>query len=306
MTEQPYVVILAGGEGCRLSSLTRALYGYDLPKQFAVLAGDRSLMQTTVERAMQLTSIDRISVVVTAHHEQIARAQLFSYPGVELIVQPFNLDTAPGMLLPLARIVARSWTARVIFLPSDHYIPNPMPILQALASTQVGPLRDRISLVGVTPTAPEVEYGWITCGRRLGVASFEVAEFREKPGADIAEDLWRRGGLWNTFIQTGPVNAFWKLAHRCLPTHATALERYAVSIGGVYELAALEAAYRLMHPSSFSRDVLAYADHLAVLQVAGSGWSDWGTPARVFASLVGTAAYERIVERIRGDLALAG
>lgn len=306
MAEQPYVVILAGGEGCRLSSLTRALYGYDLPKQFAVLAGDRSLLQTTVERAMHLTSLDRISVVVTAHHEHIARAQLFAYPGIELLVQPFNLDTAPGMLLPLSRIVARSWTARVIFFPSDHYIPNPTPILQALASTETGPLHDRISLVGVTPTAPEVEYGWITCGRRLGVTSFEVDEFREKPGADIAEELWRRGGLWNTFIQAGPVNVFWKLAHRYLPTHAAVLERYAVSIGGVYELAALDAAYRLMHPSSFSRDVLAYADNLAVMQVAGTGWSDWGTPARVFASLVGTAAYERIVERIRGDLALAG
>src|SRR4051794_23036788 len=49
MSEFPYVVILAGGEGQRLAPLTRALYGTDLPKQFAVLAGERSLMQTTIE-----------------------------------------------------------------------------------------------------------------------------------------------------------------------------------------------------------------------------------------------------------------
>ena len=102
------------------------------------------------------------------------------------------------------------------------------------------------------------------------------------------------------------MNLFWKLAHHHIPAHAAALERYAVSIGGVYEHASLDAAKRTMRPSSFSRDVLAHASHLGVVQVTGSGWSDWGTPQRVFASLAGTAAHERLVQRIRGDLALAG
>src|SRR5678815_2668147 len=78
-TEPPHVVVLAGGEGNRLASLTRALYGRDLPKQFAVLSGERSLLQTTIERAALLTSHDRISVVVTSHHETIARSQPVSY-----------------------------------------------------------------------------------------------------------------------------------------------------------------------------------------------------------------------------------
>jgi len=45
------VIILGRGEGQRLAPLTRALYGTDLPKQFAVLSGERSLLQTTIERA---------------------------------------------------------------------------------------------------------------------------------------------------------------------------------------------------------------------------------------------------------------
>src|SRR5262245_4356187 len=82
MTEKrPYVVILAGGEGQRLSPLTRALYRTDLPKQFAVLAGERSLLRTTIEHAAALTTLERISVIVTAHHEPIARAQLTSTPA---------------------------------------------------------------------------------------------------------------------------------------------------------------------------------------------------------------------------------
>ena len=84
--DNPYVVVLAGGEGNRLASLTRALYGSDLPKQFAVLSGERSLLQTTIERAAGLTTLDRISVVVTSHHEPIAREQIAPYAGVELVV----------------------------------------------------------------------------------------------------------------------------------------------------------------------------------------------------------------------------
>lgn len=301
-TGRPYVVVLAGGEGSRLAPLTRALYGTDLPKQFAVLAGERSLMQTTIERATALTSLDRIAVIVSAHHEAIARTQLVPYPGVELIVQPRNLDTAPGMLLPLVRILARSWAARVIFLPSDHYVSNAAPLVRALEATASGALRDRVCLIGVAPTGPEVEYGWIVRGPRIRHSpGFAVRRFEEKPSHAIADELWRGGGLWNTFISAGRASAFWELARRHLPLHAGELERYAVAIGGLDEAAALDQAYRVMPAANFSHAVFAHANGLAVLPVAGTGWSDWGSPARVFASLVGTSYHERLVQRIQGE-----
>lgn len=298
--QHPHVVVLAGGEGNRLAPLTRALYGIDLPKQFAVLDGERSLLQTTIERALELTTTDRISVVVTAHHASIAREQVAGYPGVELVVQPRNLETALGMLLPLARIIARTGDARVVFLPSDHYIARPEPLTRALREAGEGALRGRITLVGVEPTSPEVEYGWILRGAKIDrTHAFEVSRFQEKPPHEVAEELFRRGGLWNTFIQSGPVDAYWELAQRCLPDHARALERYAVAIGGLDEQAALEDAYGTLAPASFSRDVLAYAGRLAVVPVSDTGWSDWGSPQRVFASLAGRPAHDRLVDRIR-------
>jgi mannose-1-phosphate guanylyltransferase len=305
-SERPYVIVLAGGEGTRLASLTRALYGTDVPKQFAVLAGERSLVQATIERATAITTLDRISVVVTAHHERLARAQLAPYPGVELVVQPRNLDTAPGLLLPLVRILACTRGAQVVFLPSDHHVPNPEPIDRALRNACSGALRNRISLVGVVPQSPEVEYGWIVRGARIARSDgFDVKRFREKPTVAEADALWQAGGLWNTFIQAGPIHAFWKLAKRHLPDHAAALERYAVAIGGLGEAAALDDAYRAMTAANFSRSILERAGSLAVLPVAGSGWSDWGSSARVFASLAGTADHDRLIHRISGEVALA-
>lgn len=298
MAMDPYVVILAGGQGTRLASLTRALYGTDLPKQFAVLAGERSLLQSTIERAARLTALDRISVIVTGGHEALAREQLAPYPGVELIVQPRSLDTAPGMLLPLVRILQRAWIAPVVFLPSDHFIADDRPITFALR-TACDRLDGRLALLGVTPTGPEIEYGWVVRGAAIGNSgAFAVDRFHEKPMPALAEDLWKRGALWNTFIQAGAASMFWELAQRFLPVHAAILERYADAIGTRHEARALEEAHQQMTPASFSHDVLAHSRSLAVLPVSGSGWSDWGSPQRVFASLEGTSNHEQLVARI--------
>jgi mannose-1-phosphate guanylyltransferase/mannose-6-phosphate isomerase len=211
------------------------------------------------------------------------------------------------MLLPLVRILARARDARVVFLPSDHHVPDPAPIARAVLDAARGPVSDRLALVGVAPTAPEVEYGWIVSGARLPrTRAFTVDSFHEKPTPAIADELWRSGGLWNTFISTGPARVYWDLARRHLPDHTDALECYAATIGTAAEPAALRRAYDAMIPANFSRGVLAFARMLAVLPVTGTGWSDWGSPQRVFASLAGTATHDRLVERIRGDLAFAG
>ena len=43
--EHLWAVVLAGGRGRRLASLTRELYGEERPKQFAALIGKQSLLQ---------------------------------------------------------------------------------------------------------------------------------------------------------------------------------------------------------------------------------------------------------------------
>jgi mannose-1-phosphate guanylyltransferase len=222
------------------------------------------------------------------------------------VVQPRNLDTGPGLLLPLVRILARDRAARVIFLPSDHHVSNPAPVAAALDASAAAELDDRIALLGVTPTGPEIEYGWIVRGRRIGrTDGFRVRRFHEKPSPEVAESLWRRGGLWNTFISAGPVLRFWQLAQRYLPDHGQRLERYAEHIDRSDEGEALQAAYDGMPAANFSRTVLSHADDLVVVPVTGSGWCDWGSPSRVFASLAGTDSHARLIARIGGDMATA-
>ncbi len=315
MTESKrlWAVVLAAGQGTRLSSLTRALYGHDLPKQFAVLAGERSMLQTTLDRLAPLAPPSRTVVVVARDQVAFARAQLAAYPGVELIVQPRSLDTGPGVLLPLAHVLGRDPGARVIVAPADHHVPNPRPMLSALASATADPaVRDRLALVGVVPDDAEPDYGWVVRGGRLSSrgragragGAWRVAEFREKPDRDVAAALRARGALWNTFLFTAPGWVLWELAHRHLPAQATALERYrrAVELRGVRDVpdttSVLLQAYSEMAPANFSRDVLERADDLAVMPVVDTGWCDWGAPQRVFASLRGSADYTALLDRL--------
>lgn len=298
-------MILAGGEGKRLAPLTRALYGCDLPKQFAVLSGERSLLQQTVERAAVLGDLARTIVVVSSHHEHIARTQLASYPAVRLLVQPFGLDTGPGMLFPLSYVRARSPSGRVVVLPADHHITDVRPLAAALErSTTCPDGHDRVTLVGVEADRPETEYGWIVPGRKLGGlgrdAVWTVRRFVEKPSEDVARRLRHRGAVWNTFIATGPVAAFWDLARPRLPRHVLGFEQWAARAHAPRSDERLDALYVRLPAANWSVDVLAAtsAARLALVAMAGTGWSDWGSPKRVFESLRGSSEHEHLMSRI--------
>lgn len=289
-----WALVLAGGEGRRLQSLTRALYGTALPKQFAVLSGKLSLLQTTVERAACLVPLHRVMVVTCAAHEQLASKQLETYRGVELAVQPRNLDTAPGILLPLSRILSRDPSARVVILPSDHHLAAPDPFVEAIRLAADASRResDGLTLLGAVPESPETEYGWIVPGpafRDLHREVRRVERFVEKPPEALAQRLFEAGGLWNTFVSTGTASAYWTLASRHLPDLAAHLESNA-RIGDLTVAArALEVIYSRTAPVNFSRAILERARSLRVVPVAASGWSDWGSPQRVLRSLTGPA-----------------
>lgn len=287
----PWAVILAGGEGKRLSGLTRALYGKPLPKQFAVLTGRLSLLQTTVERASALVPFERMVVVTSSPYEALAREQLAGYSGIHLLTQPRNLDTGPGILLPLATILRKDPAARVVLLPSDHHVPRPQPFLEALLAADASSLSDpsRVTLIGAASDSPETDYGWIVPGRSVdpvrGAPVRAVERFVEKPAGELVRRLHEAGGLWNTFASAGTAAAYWAHAKRHLPSHTALFE----SCGAAAELALPDAylrrIYSRMPPANFSREVLERATGLAVVTVVGSGWSDWGSPGRVYASL---------------------
>ena len=93
----------------------------------------------------------------------------------------------------------------------------------------------------------------------------------------------------------------WRLAEEHLPAQSHALEvcRHET---GAQDRSLVSGIYARMPAADFSRDVLQHADGLEVVPLPECGWSDWGTPERVLASLRGTRELTRLKQRLGGQL----
>src|ERR1700689_5112257 len=86
-------VILAGGDGVRLSSFTRKVFGYHLPKQFCPLFEGKTLLEQTMHRVSMLVSPAQTLTVLNRAHRQFYPPLLPGTAPASLFVQPENRGT---------------------------------------------------------------------------------------------------------------------------------------------------------------------------------------------------------------------
>ena len=291
-SDQLWSIILAGGEGTRVSSLIHRWLGQPTPKQYCAFVGTRSMFQHTLDRAAKLTPPERIVTVAAHRHCREALAQLDGKGNSTILFQPANRDTAAGVFLPLTYIRARAPKATVVLYPSDHFVYPEARFLDAvrhavrIAESQP----DRLVMLGVAPDRLELDYGWILPGPSLAGAPDDPAHtvrwFMEKPGAAQADAALQAGALWNMLVFAANVDLLWTLGWQCLPDMMPLFERLSQAIGGPEEGRALEAIYRDMPAKNFSSDLLQRVpERLAVIELTGVLWSDWGKPERITETL---------------------
>jgi len=281
-----YAVILAGGDGTRLRSFTRAITGDERPKQFAPVIGGQTLLDQTRERVAPAVREENTLLVVTKTHEQFYKR----LPGnPRLLVQPENKGTAPGIIYPLIRIATESPDAVVAFFPSDHYFADDCKFMSyvetAFETAQRNP--QKVTLLGISPEGPEVDFGWIEPSLlETRNAAAPVLRFWEKPTPALARNLMKRGCLWNSFVMIGKVNAFLDMIRHALPDLLSYFEALVPVIGTPDEFPNVQFLYSWLREINFSSEILALRPQdLRVIKVDGVGWSDLGDPSRVLATL---------------------
>ena len=88
-------IILAGGDGTRLSEVTRRITGEATPKQFCPVIGTTSLLEQTRLRVSLTVHEDRILTVLTRTHERHYRDLFTDKLPQHLVIQPEKPRNSP-------------------------------------------------------------------------------------------------------------------------------------------------------------------------------------------------------------------
>ena len=118
MKEEFKIVIMAGGDGNRFYPYSTAY----VPKQFLNFVGNKSLLQQTYERALQLTSKGDIFISTQYKYMPLIKQQIPDFNIKRILVEPLKKNTAMSIAYCTCMIHNLLGKRNIIFMPSDHYI----------------------------------------------------------------------------------------------------------------------------------------------------------------------------------------
>ena len=156
MTNEIWTLVLAGGAGRRLATVTGGI-----PKQFWRPRGGESLLEFTLRRFAPFSAAAHTVVVVDESHRPHVSAAL-APSRVPIVFQPCDRGTGTGLLLGLTPVLVTNPDALVLVTAADHGISDldtfHEGLRQAIESLH---LTAGIVLFGVEATDANTDYGWI-------------------------------------------------------------------------------------------------------------------------------------------------
>jgi mannose-1-phosphate guanylyltransferase len=279
-TSLPWALILAGGDGRRLRSLTRRIAGDERPKQFCRVLDHDTLLEQTLRRSALAIPRDRTMAVVVGAHERFYAPVLSDFPPQRLAIQPENRGTAPAILYGLLRMLTAAPRSPLVVFPSDHYVSNDAGFMGHVqtAVRAVVARPDLVVLLGVRPDSADVADGWIEPGERIaGPGRPELHRARqiwEKPSPRLAVALRARGCLWDSFVMVAYPCAVLNMVRSAAPTLIEAFAPVQKHLGTPWESVSLRQVYARLPSMNFARCVVGTCPaNLAVLCLDGVEWS---------------------------------
>ncbi|TWU47330.1 Mannose-1-phosphate guanylyltransferase [Rubripirellula tenax] len=197
-----HAVIMAGGSGTRFWPASRKL----VPKQLLALSGQRTMIQSTVDRLGDLIPPERQMIVTNKILVEAVREQLPELPAANVVGEPCKRDTAPCVGLAAAMIKRTDPDGTMVVMPSDHVIASHAKFQAALAAAEklIDEDPTRIVTFGIKPSYPAESFGYIQRADKIaadGVDAYKVEKFREKPDRATAESYVDAGTFfWNSGI----------------------------------------------------------------------------------------------------------
>ena len=198
-----FAVILCGGSGSRLWPISRS----SRPKQFIKFNDDKTLLQKTLTRLLNIYNQENIFIVTNDefYYEVLGElSDLCDFNKTNIIPEPEQKNTLPAICLATKVISDINPNSIISVFSSDHEIDNDEMFNNAIHQSVEYAAKNQIVLFGVQPAKSNTNYGYIELGENISstgkVKIFNVTKFHEKPSELDAQSYIDKGFLWNSGI----------------------------------------------------------------------------------------------------------
>ena len=270
-----HAVIMAGGAGVRLWPLSRK----DRPKQLLRLFSGKSLLRESYERVSAMLPPERINVITGQTHLPGVAAELPELPADNLMGEPRGRDTANAVALAAAVLGRRDPEAVIGTFTADHII-TPLErfraaVEKAYQTAEQQP--DALVTMGISPSRPDHNYGYVQRGESVGEGVYRVRRFTEKPDVATAKRYLESGEFyWNSGMFVWRASTILDQLERHLPASREAARRIAAVWQTAERQRELESLYPTLEKISIDFAVMERAEKVLVVEM-DCAWIDVGS-----------------------------
>lgn len=264
-------VILAGGNGYRLWPLSQKTK----PKQFIKYIDNLSSFQNTIIRNNYL-GVPLVIASIT--HQEVITEQLAEINAqAKIIFEPDQKNTAICALVGSCYAKSQGFNS-IILIPSDHHIGDQANYRHALDMAAAATKKYKFATIGITPTYPNSDFGYIKAEQQLNKNLYLATKFTEKPDKELAKKLITIPEyFWNSGIYFFDIDYILELTERLIPVISEKLSTifdYALQADDVVTLD--KKMYNDLPSLSFDNAISEKIEKMALIK-ANFKWSDLGT-----------------------------
>jgi mannose-1-phosphate guanylyltransferase len=243
-----------------------------------------TLLKMTLSRALSMVPREQIVAVVERAQYRCWNGTLALLPNDNVIVHPCHRGSAVKVLLAVLAILERDPWARIIAMPSHHYVGNETALANSLldATTPTAQTRNKLALIGIKPEAADTETGYIVPGRWFEDGTRSVQRIVKPSSNMAARELVGRGALWDSSIVAARALVLMGVLRACMPDLVDQMETVlARSDRGDVRPRALSQLYSRLPSVELSHVMAQVAEaECRVITSRSCGWSNLASARR--------------------------